>query len=316
MGANKGGNVGVFKQDYKLPKYREYYPDVVEGMLREGKSKQDILYYLNIDEYALTVWRFKYPKLNEAWIRGSSPIDYQVESSLLKRAMGFKQTEITYKEVLYKDEIKVLKSTVVKEIAPDVSACIIWMTNRRPDKWKLKNKEEVVEEKLITLLNKLENLNPKKKNLILEADESSEVINLAQANTEGISSLNNDMNGNANNNANSNNTNDEDSYEKILEENPHLKETFKDEKEFINFINFYNGISDENEEKNFNADDNAEKFDSIEENSTMENEFEAKQNVNLDPEAYPLDGDDLEEYEKTADKQYRIGNEDEESEGL
>ena len=161
-----------------------------------------------------------------------------------------------------------------------------------------KNKEEVVEEKLITLLNKLENLNPKKKNLILEADENSEVINLAQEKEEGIETINNSEN------------EENDSYEKILEENPHLKETFKDEKEFINFINFYNGISDENEEKNFNASEQ-EDFNSDEnsgQNNLIENEFEAKQNVNLDPEAYPLDGDDLEEYEKTADKQYRIGN--------
>ena len=58
--------------------------------------------------------------------------DARVESALYKRAIGYEYTE-TSKEV-GPDGVKI--KTTTKQVAPDVTAQIYWLKNRRPDRWK------------------------------------------------------------------------------------------------------------------------------------------------------------------------------------
>ena len=63
--------------------------------------------------------------------------DARVESALYKRAIGYEYTE-TSKEVGL-DGVKI--KTTVKQVAPDVTAQIYWLNNRRPDRWR--NKQDI-----------------------------------------------------------------------------------------------------------------------------------------------------------------------------
>ncbi len=53
----------------------------------------------------------------------------KVEASLYKRALGYKNRETTYVE---DKPVKVVE----KEFAPDVLACIFWLKNRDPERWR------------------------------------------------------------------------------------------------------------------------------------------------------------------------------------
>ncbi len=59
-----------------------------------------------------------------------------VEKALYKRAKGFSYYEITKEP----DEENPEKEKIVKKqkktVIPDVSACIFWLKNRLPDKWR------------------------------------------------------------------------------------------------------------------------------------------------------------------------------------
>jgi hypothetical protein len=66
--------------------------------------------------------------------RGKFPADERVERSLYQRAIGY-----TY------DTVKILKPAGTTEpvivpyrrhVPPDVTACIFWLKNRRPDEWR------------------------------------------------------------------------------------------------------------------------------------------------------------------------------------
>ena len=81
-----------------------------------------------------------YPDFKDSIKRGKAPVDFEIENALLKRARGFEYEE-TYVE--YKDFPKnkekanpTLVRKVTKMIAPDVTACIFWLKNRMPRRWR------------------------------------------------------------------------------------------------------------------------------------------------------------------------------------
>ncbi|MDD4817010.1 MAG: hypothetical protein PHI85_03460 [Victivallaceae bacterium] len=69
----------------------------------------------------------------------SNPDD-RVERALLKRALGYRHTEIYSEEIVDRKtgqptgEVK--KRSVTKFVPPDVRAAMTWLQNRRPDRWK------------------------------------------------------------------------------------------------------------------------------------------------------------------------------------
>ena len=63
--------------------------------------------------------------------------DARVESALYKRAIGYEYTETSREQG--PDGVKT--KTTVKQVAPDVTAQIYWLNNRRPDRWR--NKQDI-----------------------------------------------------------------------------------------------------------------------------------------------------------------------------
>ncbi len=64
-------------------------------------------------------------------------IDYMVENSLLKKALGYKIKEV--QKITDPDGGLTIKETL-KEIPPDTTAQIFWLKNRVKDKWRDVNK--------------------------------------------------------------------------------------------------------------------------------------------------------------------------------
>ena len=62
---------------------------------------------VGISRSTLAEWKKKYPEIEKALSQGKEVADYAVESSLYKRAL-----------------------------AGDVTACIFWLKNRKPQQWR------------------------------------------------------------------------------------------------------------------------------------------------------------------------------------
>ncbi len=59
-------------------------------------------------------------------------MDLEVENALLKRALGY-----TYEETrVENDGENERTTTITRYAAPDTTAQIFWLKNRRPDKWR------------------------------------------------------------------------------------------------------------------------------------------------------------------------------------
>ena len=107
----------------------------LEGWARDGLTDEQIAYNMGINKATLYRWKEKYCDICDALKRGKEVVDRQVENALLKRALGYEYTETTREYIPELDEMKTTKK-VTKQVAPDTTAQIFWLKNRKPDKWR------------------------------------------------------------------------------------------------------------------------------------------------------------------------------------
>lgn len=107
----------------------------LEGWARDGLTDEQIAGNAGITAKTLYEWKNKYGEICEALKKGKEVVDRQVENALLKRALGYEYTEVTKEYIPELGEMKITKK-VTKEVAPDTTAQIFWLKNRKPDDWR------------------------------------------------------------------------------------------------------------------------------------------------------------------------------------
>lgn len=98
---------------------------LMEGWARDGLTDEQIAKNIGITLSTFYEWKKKYSDFSESLKKGKEVVDYEVENALLSSALEGNTT-----------------------------AQIFWLKNRRPDKWRDKQKEETD----TTALNKLDNI--------------------------------------------------------------------------------------------------------------------------------------------------------------
>lgn len=111
----------------------------LEAWARNGLTDEQIAANIGIQPSTLYEWKNKYPEVSESLKKGKEVIDIQVENALLKRALGYRYTEVTKELVLGE---MITTKTVVKEVHPDTTAQIFWLKNRKPTEWRDKQSLE------------------------------------------------------------------------------------------------------------------------------------------------------------------------------
>lgn len=100
---------------------------------------------LGIHRTTLRNWKLTHDEIRRLYQSdgqdGDEERKKQVEEALLKRAIGYTQTEIT-RQVGKDGKLGVVK-TVEKQVMPSTTAQIFWLKNRRPDKWRDKQDLQV-----------------------------------------------------------------------------------------------------------------------------------------------------------------------------
>lgn len=124
---------------------------LIEGWARDGLTEGQISKNIGIAEQTLNVWKNKYPEIKESLKKGKAPVDQLVENTLLKRALGYSYQETTVDNITNDKGSEVRSKVITKHMAPDVTAQIFWLKNRRPDKWRDRPKDETDEQALAKL---------------------------------------------------------------------------------------------------------------------------------------------------------------------
>ena len=105
---------------------------------REGLSDTRIAGEAGISLKTLREWRRRYPAIAAALENGEGS-EAKVESSLLRRAVGYRYNEVTRelkKDAESGEPRLVVTKVVTKEVQPDTTALMFWLKNRRPELWR------------------------------------------------------------------------------------------------------------------------------------------------------------------------------------
>ena len=125
------------------------------GFARDGLTDEQIALKMGIGISTFYEWLNKFPELSDAIKKGKAPVDIEVESALLKRALGYDYEEvITEVEELGEGRQKKHIRKIKKHMPGETAAQIFWLKNRRPGRWrdKIESAPEVANELLQSLM--------------------------------------------------------------------------------------------------------------------------------------------------------------------
>ena len=86
---------------------------------------------VGIAESTFNVYK-KNKRFAESLKEGKEVADSNVEKALYERACGYSHPE----EKIFQYEGKVVRANTVKQYAPDTTACIFWLKNRKKYEWR------------------------------------------------------------------------------------------------------------------------------------------------------------------------------------
>ena len=133
---------------------------LLEGWARDGLTDEQIAKNIGINRTTLYDWKKKETNIADALKKGKEIIDFEVENALLKRALAYEQEEEKY-------ENGSLTTKVKKQVAPDTTAQIFWLKNRKKEQWREKVEVVKTDEDLQNINKNISNIanllnNPKK----------------------------------------------------------------------------------------------------------------------------------------------------------
>ena len=97
-----------------------------------GATDREIADFFEVDERTINRWKAENDEFCQSLKVGKASSDDRVEQSLYRRAVGY--SYVGQKAFHYQGQIT--KADVVEHVAPDVTACIFWLKNRRPEQWR------------------------------------------------------------------------------------------------------------------------------------------------------------------------------------
>ena len=132
------------KQVGRPPLYTEWLTDEgllkIEGWARDGLTMEQISHNIGITSTTLYDWQNKFPELSTTLKKGKEVVDRQVENKLFQRAIGYEYVE---QKITTAADGSQRTETVVKHVAPDVTAQIFWLKNRKPAAWRDVRQNEI-----------------------------------------------------------------------------------------------------------------------------------------------------------------------------
>ena len=129
-------NSGVELSGGRPSKYnKDFHPKLARLLAEKGLTDKQMAEELGIVESTFHKWKKDYIEFSESLKSAKEEPDQKVERSLFERATGY----------VNKNAVKIFMPANAEEpvyapyeehVAPDVTACIFWLKNRRPDRWR------------------------------------------------------------------------------------------------------------------------------------------------------------------------------------
>lgn len=147
-------------------KLREEFIQKIPELIRAGASQKEIAAIFGITQQAVSFWVKNNPKFFVEWNYHKAIIDGKVEQKLYESAVGAVTKETRTKtDVLGREQV----TYVEREHAPDVEAAKFWLSNRRPESWKIRQPDESMHTTPIQVVVNIPRPGNKEETIIAEA---------------------------------------------------------------------------------------------------------------------------------------------------
>lgn len=114
--------------------YKPQYAKQAEKLCAIGATDQELADFFEVDVRTVHRWKLEHEEFCHSLKAGKDVADERVERSLYQRAIGYEQDEV--KIFMPSGAAEPVYAPFRAKIAPDVTAAIFWLKNRRKDEWR------------------------------------------------------------------------------------------------------------------------------------------------------------------------------------
>lgn len=113
--------------------YREEFVSEVLQMAERGATDVEIADALDVSVRTLYRWKAEHEDFRQALKVAKDVADERVERSLYQRALGFEHDAV---KIFCSKDGDVTQVPYREIVAPDTTACIFWLKNRKSQEWR------------------------------------------------------------------------------------------------------------------------------------------------------------------------------------
>ncbi len=121
--------------------YSDEYAGQATKLAALGATDIEIADFFEVDVRTVYRWKHDFPEFCQALNIGKEKADERVINSLYQKAVGYEQDEV--KIFMPGGADKPVYAPFRAKIAPDTTAAIFWLKNRRPADWREKHDMEL-----------------------------------------------------------------------------------------------------------------------------------------------------------------------------
>lgn len=121
--------------------YDDSYSRQAAKLCELGATDQELADFFEVDVRTIYRWKHDHDEFCQALKGGKTVADERVERSLYQRAIGYEQEEV--KIFMPSGADKPVYAPFRAKVAPDTTAAIFWLKNRRSGEWRDKQETEL-----------------------------------------------------------------------------------------------------------------------------------------------------------------------------
>jgi hypothetical protein len=119
--------------------YEPEYAEQAQKLAALGATDIEVADFFDVDVRTVYRWKHDYPEFCQALNVGKDKADERVLNSLYQKAVGYEQDAV--KIFMPANAEAPVYADYREKIAPDTTAAIFWLKNRRPAEWR--DKQEI-----------------------------------------------------------------------------------------------------------------------------------------------------------------------------
>src|SRR5262245_7010737 len=116
----------------RKPTWNDAYLEQAKKLAALGATDADIADFFGVSSRTVMSWKVAKPEFLHALKTAKEAADARVERRLYERAVGYSVET----EKIVCSGGKIIRVRTIEHYSPDTTACIFWLKNRQPEKWR------------------------------------------------------------------------------------------------------------------------------------------------------------------------------------